>query len=310
MQFNKAERKRSKLRLAIAGVSGSGKTTAALQIAKGLGGKIAMIDTENGSSSLYSDKFDFDVLELEAPYSPERYIEAIEAAEKAGYETVIIDSLSHEWDGTGGCLEINAMLASTKYKNNSYAAWNEVTPRHQKLLEKIVTSKIHLIATVRSKAEIVKEGNKVFKVGMKYIMRDGFEYEFTTVFDLSHEGHYAMVSKDRTSLFDQNTPFLITPETGANLNDWLNSSSNYYMSDDNLVALNKQLNALPSDKQLLVRNKYPNFANEPDSKFAVIDNGLQTMLEQAKAEQAKAAQAEIEADDLRDLEHSQLPSEA
>lgn len=310
MQFNKAERKRSKLRLAIAGVSGSGKTTAALQIAKGLGGKIAMIDTENGSSSLYSDKFDFDVLELESPYTPERFIEAIEAAEQAGYETVIIDSMSHEWDGTGGCLEINALLANTKYRGNSYAAWNEVTPRHQKLLEKIVTSKIHLIATVRSKAEIVKEGNKVFKVGMKYIMRDGFEYEFTTVFDLSHDGHFAMVSKDRTGLFLAETPFLITPETGGQLNEWLNSGENYYMDDDNLIALNEQLGKLPSDKQLLVRKHYPNFANEPNSRFAEIDSGLQKMIEKAKAEQAKAAQAEVEADDLRDLEHSQLPSEA
>ena len=295
MQFNKAERKRSKLRLAIAGVSGSGKTTAALQIAKGLGGKIAVIDTENGSSSLYSDKFDFDVLELEAPYTPERFIQAIEIAEQSGYETVIIDSMSHEWDGTGGCLEINALLASTKYKGNSYAAWNEVTPRHQKLLEKIVTSKIHLIATVRSKAEIVKEGNKVFKVGMKYIMRDGFEYEFTTVFDLSHEGHHAVVSKDRTELFDQNTPFLINPEIGNNLNEWLNSGKNYYMTDENLIALNEQLALLPQDQQIKVRMKYPNFANEPDGRFAEIDSGLTKMI--TASEKAKAEQEQLD-DDL------------
>lgn len=289
-EFTKAERKKSKLRLAIAGVSGSGKTTAALQIATGIGGKIAMIDTENGSSSLYSDQFDFDVLELSAPYEPERFIKAIESAEQAGYDIVIIDSMSHEWDGTGGCLDINNLLAKTRYKNNSYAAWNEVTPRHQRLLEKIVTSKIHIIATVRMKSEMVQEGKKVFKLGMKYIMREGFEYEFTTVFDMSHEGYFAVVSKDRTKLFSTETPFVITPEVGSHLNDWLNSGKNYYMDDDHLISLDKLLKILPEDMQDKVRAKYPNFANEPDSRFGEIKSGLTAMIEKAANQQANQNQ--------------------
>ncbi len=289
-QFTKAERKKSKLRLAIAGVSGSGKTTAALQIATGIGGRIAVIDTENGSSSLYSDQFNFDVLELSAPYEPERFIQAIEAAENAGYDTVIIDSMSHEWDGSGGCLDINSLLARTKYKGNSFGAWNEVTPRHQRLLEKIVTSKIHIIATVRMKSEMVQEGKKVFKVGMKYIMREGFEFEFTTVFDMSHEGYYAVVSKDRTKLFSAETPFTITPEVGSHLNDWLNSGKNYYMDDDHLISLDKLLKILPEDMQEKVRTKYPNFANEPDSRFSEIESGLAAMIERTAKQQETQSQ--------------------
>src|SRR5690349_7353176 len=109
--FTKAARKRAKLRLAISGVAGSGKTTAALEIATGLlgksGGRIAVLDTEKGSASLYATSYDYDVMELDAPYSPERYIEVIQAAEEAGYALLIIDSASPEWNGSGGCTEIN-----------------------------------------------------------------------------------------------------------------------------------------------------------------------------------------------------------
>lgn len=315
MQFNKAERKRSKLRLALCGVSGSGKTTAALRVARGLGGKTALIDTENGSASLYADRFDFDVLELEAPYTPQRFIEAIEAAERAGYENVIIDSMSHEWVGSGGCLEMNDTLKA-KFKGNSFGAWAEVGKQHIKFLEKIVTSKVHIIATVRMKSEHVQDDKtkRVSKVGMKYEMRDDFEYEFTSVFNIDRDSHLAIASKDRTSIFGEDLHNL-DEQLGVALLDWLSSGKNYYMSDDNLVELNKILNNLPDDWQDKVRLKYPNFANEADARFDEIKAGLiqiidKVNLDQAKAEQAEAAQADVEADDLRDLEHSQLPSEA
>lgn len=329
MQFNKAERKRSKLRLALCGVSGSGKTTAALRVARGLGGKTALIDTENGSASLYADRFDFDVLELEAPYTPKRFIEAIESAEKAGYDNVIIDSMSHEWVGSGGCLEMNDTLKA-KFKGNSFGAWAEVGKQHIKFLEKIVTSKVHIVATVRMKSEHVQDDKtkKVSKVGMKYEMRDDFEYEFTSVFNIDRDSHLALASKDRTSIFGEDL-HNVDEQLGVKLLDWLNSGKNYYMSDENLIELNKKLNDLPDDLQDKVRQKYPNFANEADVRFTEIDNGLQTMLDKHEAEQAKAnqesrvddditlsaigdyepTQAEIEADDLHDLEYSQLPSE-
>lgn len=220
--FKKAERKQAKLRLALAGPSGSGKTYSALLLAMGLGGRIAVIDTEHGSASLYADIADFDSLELNAPYSPERYVEAITVAEQAGYNVLIIDSYSHEWTGSGGCLEANEKLAHQKFKGNTWAAWNETTPRHRRLTDKILTSSLHIICTMRSKTETVQgEGKKILKLGMKSEQRDGTDYEFTVVLDLTHDGHTAMASKDRTKLFEE--PELITQDTGRRLLAWLNS---------------------------------------------------------------------------------------
>lgn len=318
MQFNKAERKRSKLRLALCGVSGSGKTTAALRLARGLGGKTALIDTENGSASLYADRFDFDVLELEAPYTPERFISAIELAENAGYENVIIDSMSHEWVGSGGCLEINDLLGKTKFKGNSFGAWGETGSRHIKFLEKIVTSKVHIIATVRMKSESVQDAKtkRVSKIGMKYEMRDGFEYEFTSVFDIDRDTHLALATKDRTAIFGEDMHNL-DEQLGVTLLEWLSSGKNYYMSDDNLIELNEILNSLTNEWQDKVRLKYPNFANEADARFNEIKAGLITIVDKIKAEQSEQEQhgdmvldALDRTDDLHDLEHSQLPSEA
>lgn len=317
MKFNKAERKRSKLRLALCGVSGSGKTTAALRVARGLGGKTALIDTENGSASLYADRFDFDVLELEAPYTPQRFMEAIESAEKAGYENVIIDSMSHEWVGSGGCLEMTDTLKA-KFHGNSFGAWAEVGKQHIKFLEKIVTSGVHIIATVRMKSEHVQDAKtrKVSKVGMKYEMREDFEYEFTSVFNIDRDSHLAVASKDRTSIFGEDLHNL-DEQLGVTLLEWLSSGKNYYMSDENLVELNKILNSLTDDWQDKVRLKYPNFANEPDARFDEIKAGLISIVDKIKSEQTEQAEhgdmvldALDRTDDLHDLEHSQLPSEA
>lgn len=227
MTFQKAERKQAKLRLALTGPSGSGKTYGALKVAKGLGGRIAVIDTEQGSASLYSDLVDFDVLELNAPYSPERYIEALDAAVRAGYETVIIDSITHEWSGVGGCLELVDQVAKTTTRGNSWAAWNVVTPRHRKFVDAILTLPAHVIITMRSKTETaqVEDGSKkkVVKMGMKSEQRDGIEYEFTTVLDIIHDGNWATPSKDRTGLFSE--PIQLSEAVGANLSKWLNSGS-------------------------------------------------------------------------------------
>lgn len=240
--FKKAERKQAKLRLALAGPSGSGKTMSALRMAKGLGGRIAVIDTEHGSASLYADIADFDVLELHAPYSPERYAEAITAAEQAGYSVLIIDSYSHEWTGSGGCLESNEKLAHQKFKGNTWAAWNETTPRHRKLTDKILTSPLHIICTMRSKTETVQgEGKKVIKLGMKSEQRDGTDYEFTVVLDITHDGHAAIASKDRTKLFDQ--PEVISEDTGRRLLAWLNDGKS--QADLQATALQDALSKIP-----------------------------------------------------------------
>ncbi len=239
MQFKKAERKRSKLRIALAGTSGSGKTYSALLIAKGMGGRIGVIDTERDSASLYEDLVDFDVLTLESPFSPERYIEAIKMAEKEGFDTLIIDSASHEWTGGGGCLEIVDVLGRTKFRGNSYMAWGDVTPRHNAFIDAIIRSSVHIILTMRSKQDyVITENSKgksaPKKVGLAPVQRDGFEYEFTVMLDISNDGHYATTSKNRTSLFNDDG-FIISEQTGVDLINWLNSGVDVAVRDKGIM---------------------------------------------------------------------------
>lgn len=224
MAFVKAVRKQAKLRLALTGPSGSGKTYSSILLAQGLGGKVAVIDTEHGSASLYCNLMEFDVLELTAPYTPERYIAAIKEAEQAGYDTLIIDSITHEWNGTGGMLQLNEQLATSKYKGNTWSAWSESDPRHRKFVDTILQSKMHVLVTMRSKTETSAEKidgkTKIVQLGMKAEQRDGIIYEFTTVLDLVHGGNFATATKDRTGLFSGD-PQVITPATGAALRGWL-----------------------------------------------------------------------------------------
>nr|WP_281726319.1 ATP-binding protein [Hafnia alvei] len=224
MKFEKAMRKKAKLRLALTGPSGAGKTYSALVICKSMGGKTAVIDTEKGSASLYSNEFDFDVLELDPPFSPERFIEAIAAAEAAGYDNLVIDSISHEWGGVGGCLDDLDTIAKTKFKGNTHAAWSALTPRHRKFLDSILRVNCHVVATMRSKTETAQQegSKKVVKLGIKSEQRDGVEYEFTTVLDINHETHTATASKDRTGLFSNVDYTVIDDSVGKKLVDWLN----------------------------------------------------------------------------------------
>jgi hypothetical protein len=198
--FQKAEKKKSKLRLAIDGASGSGKTWGALAIATSFGGNVAVIDTEQGD------------------FAPEKYIAGIKGAEKAGYDVIIIDSLSHEWEGLGGCLDIQNKLGGR------YTDWGKVTPRHDALIQSILGCNMHVIATMRTKAEYIIEKNQngkdaPRKVGTAPKQRDGLEYEFTAVFNLSQQ-HIASVSKDRTSLFD-GRDFMLDESVGKLLIEWL-----------------------------------------------------------------------------------------
>ena len=226
--FRKAERRKAKLRLAITGPAGSGKTYGALTLAQGLGGRIAMIDTENGSGDLYADMCDYDVETLSAPYSVQKYLAAIHEAEAAGYDVLIIDSLSHAWSGEGGLLDVHSQLTQSMKSGNSYAAWNKITPMHNKLIETMLASSCHIIATMRSKTDYAQVQNdrgrtEIRKVGLAPVQRDGVDYEFTVVFDLGME-HTVTVSKDRTGLFDRQI-FTITKDTGKLLKDWLESGA-------------------------------------------------------------------------------------
>ena len=237
MIFQRAKRLQSKLRLGITGTSGSGKTYSALLLAAGLGGRIAMIDTENGSGSLYANICDYDVCTLNAPYTVERYLTALKEAEKAGYDVIIIDSLSHEWSGEGGILEQHDLITE-KMRGNSFSSWRPVLQNHNKLLSAILASPAHIIATMRSKTTYAQIENdrgrtEIKKIGLAPVQRDGMEYEFGVVFDLNSE-HVATVSKDRTGLFDGQA-FNINSQTGELLRDWLNSCEIPTTSDNPIL---------------------------------------------------------------------------
>jgi hypothetical protein len=227
MQLKQSQRQQVKLRLGLSGASGFGKTKSALLLAYGMTqdwSKIAVIDTENSSASLYSDLGNYNVLDLQAPYSPERYIKAIELCEKSNIYVIIIDSASHEWNGSGGCLEIHEKLGGR------FQDWAQVTPRHQAFISKILQSSCHIITTTRRKIDysldIGSNGKtQVVKHGTKEITREGFEYELTINFELINENHLAKASKDRTGLFMNKPEFIINPETGKMILEWCNSGS-------------------------------------------------------------------------------------
>ena len=191
--------------------------------------KLCVIDTENESGSLYvgmqvgsTRVGEYLTINLDAPFSAARYLEAIDAAEEAGVEFLVIDSLSHAWSGEGGLLDVQGNIA--KRTGNGYTAWREVTPQHNKLVDRILQCQMHVAVTLRTKTEYVIEDNgqgkkAPKKVGMAPVFRDGVEYEFSVFFELDQE-HTAAATKDRTGLFDGQF-FTITPETGARIQAWL-----------------------------------------------------------------------------------------
>ena len=200
MQFVKATKTQSRLRLAFIGSAGSGKTYSALAVAKGLGGRVAVLDTERGSASKYSGLFEFDTLWLET-FAPATYVEAIHAAEHAGYDVLVIDSLSHAWMGKDGALEQVDRAQKISQNKNSFAAWRDVTPQHNALVDAMLQSKCHIIVTLRAKTEYVMEENvkgKMVprKIGLAPIQRDGLEYEFDVVGTLT-ENNELIIGKTR-----------------------------------------------------------------------------------------------------------------
>lgn len=225
--LRQATRTKAKIRLGLSAVSGGGKTYSAILIAKGLSkgdlSKVAIIDTENGSADLYAHMGNYNVLTLNAPFSPERYIDAIKTCEDAGMNVIIIDSITHEWDGKGGCLQIQEQLGG------KYQDWAKVTPRHQAFIDAILQSKCHMITTVRRKQdyEMTKDSSgkmKVEKAGLKEVTREGFEYELTANIELDIR-HNATALKDRTGLFMDQPQFIPSEETGKKLLEWCESGT-------------------------------------------------------------------------------------
>lgn len=224
MELKKATRKAVKLKLNLSAPSGAGKTMSALRMAKGLVGewdKIAVVDTENGSASLYSHLGDFNTIDLQPPFTPEKYIEAINVCYKAGMEAIVIDSTSHEW---ATLIEENQRLADSKFRGNTWSAWSQTTPRHDKFVNTVLHTPVHIITCTRSKTDTVMgDDKKVKKVGMKDQQRDGWEYELTVSLEIDRDTHLANPSKDRTNLFEGKQPFLITEETGELIKNWCES---------------------------------------------------------------------------------------
>jgi DNA polymerase III delta prime subunit len=228
MAFIKAVKHESKLRLAIAGPSGSGKTYTSLAIASELGGPVAVVDTEHGSASKYADLFEFDVMELSAPFHPDRYVQAIIEAADDGYRVIVLDSLTHAWNGTGGMLDIVDEIAKRNRTPNTFAAWKDATPIQNRLTEGIVSAPIHVIATIRSKQDYSQDkdanGKTVIKkVGMAPIQRDGFEYEFDVFFDMDIDNN-AIVTKTRCPALTGRVIKRPGADVAEILNEWLHGA--------------------------------------------------------------------------------------
>ena len=231
MPFRKATKKDAKLRLALAGPSGSGKTYTALSIATAMmgnppTGRIAVLDSESGSAAKFSDLFDFDVDDTLTSYAPRDVAEAIAEAEKSGFGILIIDSLSAEYEGAGGLLEMVDKQAARSQSNNSFQAWGSVTPQHRKLMKRIIASKLHVIATMRVKTEYVIEQDERTKkmqprkIGLAPIQKAGTEYEFDIVGNLDM-AHNLIIDNTRCPAMDGE----VYPKAGADvaaiLMEWL-----------------------------------------------------------------------------------------
>ena len=235
-QVKKAKRELIYVKFAIMGPSGAGKTYSSQRIAKGMvaeiekqtgkKAKILMANTEGKRGYYYANEFDYDIIDIDAPHNPEKYVELINFAVSEGYDILIIDSASHEWEGKGGCLELQQQAGGT------YQSWAKVSPRHAKFINAIADSPIHIIATMRGKDQYeVSKDEKgkttVQKLGIGARQREGFEYEFTCTFLLDQKTNTAEVQKDNTHIFDSEGPTILSENHGVKVIQWANSGEGY-----------------------------------------------------------------------------------
>ena len=274
MELKKSQRERVKLRIGISGASGFGKTHSALLLAYGMTNnwsKIAVVDTENSSASLYSHLGDYNTLDLSAPFSPERYGKAIKICEDAGMEVIIVDSVSQEWSGTGGCLQIHEQLGGR------FQDWGPVKKRHQAFIDSILQSKCHIISTTRRKIDysldIGSNGkSKVVKHGTKEITSDGFEYELTLNFELINDNHLIRASKDRTGLYMNKSEFVVTPKVGQELIEWSNRGS------ISKIEVENRINECVSMGELMkLYKEFPDFQRPLNTQFQTKKSELEKM---------------------------------
>jgi hypothetical protein len=304
-KLRQATRTRAKIRLGLSAVSGGGKTMSALLIAKGICGdlsKVALIDTENGSGDLYAHLGSYNVLPLEPDFTPEKYISAIHECENAGMEVIIIDSITHEWDGKGGILDI-----SNSMSGNSYTNWAKLTPRHQAFIDAILQSKCHIITTVRRKQDYEMTTNSSGKlvpqkVGLKEVTREGFEYELTINLELDTK-HNASASKDRTGLFIGKPEFVPSEETGKLIKDWCETGVDESTAITDAVTKLANCNTVDELKALKIELpdfvvKSPVFTKSATERYNAIiaQSPKEPAVNQELTEEEKAEIAKEEAD--------------
>lgn len=251
LTFQKATKRQARLRLALIGPAGSGKTFTALKLASYLGGRIALVDTEHGSASKYAapegadaqpelGQFVFDTLALD-DFNPRTYIEAIHAAEEAGYAELILDSLSHAWAGKGGALELVDKLAKKSQSGNKFTAWADITPLQNELIDTILGARLNVIATLRSKTEYVLETNErgkqaPRKIGIGPVQRDGVDYEFDVVGELDVDNNLIVTKTRCNALMGQ----VITKpgqKLAETLHAWLSDGAPVYDREARMVRL-------------------------------------------------------------------------
>lgn len=254
--FKKATKKESKLRLAIFGPSGSGKTYSSLRIATGLGGKIAYIDTERGSASKYSDRFNFDVVEMK-PATIENYVNMINAAKAENYNVLIIDSLSHGWTELLNEVE---QIAKAKYRGNTWSAWSEGTPKQRQLVDAILDFPGHVIASMRTKTEWTTEKdertgkNRPVRIGLTPEQGKGIEYEFDMLLEINVE-HFAVVLKDRTGKYQDSHIDRPGEDFGKELADWLHDGLSIEDERKELIKKLKECKEVEEINELYKQNK-------------------------------------------------------
>lgn len=284
--FRKATKKKQRLRVAIIGPPGSGKTWSSLEIATGLGGRIGMIDSERGSGELYSDHFKYDVDFIYPPFTPEKYIEMIHEAGSEGFDNLIIDSISHAWMGEGGLVEIADRLGGNS--KSPFGGWRQATPMQNKLVNAMLDYPGNLIVTLRTKtAYEIQEtatGKKMpVKIGLAPVQREGMEYEFSVVFSVQ-EDHTAIPTKDRTHLFKDIQPFIITKKTGELISSWLETGED---EDETFLWVTGEALKSPDPRAWYLANKQL-LKSFPKHLKERIDNYLIDAAEKAKRDAAQS----------------------
>ena len=240
MGFNfkvqKAVREKIAVKIALMGPSGSGKSYSALRLATGMleemkktgtdvgtNGRILFANTEGSRGRYYANEFDYDIVDLVPPYAPEQFTELINYAVEEKYAILIIDSTSAEWEGKGGCLELQQQAGGR------YQDWKLITPRHDKFIDTMQYSPIHIIATMKGKDQYEVDKDErgrtaVKKLGVGAKQRDGFEYYFTTTFNIDVTSHMAKCEKDNTHIFENEGYTILSEDFGKKIIKWANSS--------------------------------------------------------------------------------------